>query len=528
MDVKNVFGFKGLYNDLRADFLPAGALSEGSRNVRIIDGMLRTKPGFEAYASAAVGAGDDILAFAIYSSVAGVETPVCLSESHIYYLLAGTWTNLNDTGITYHGTIFERWVPIIAYDAENNINLLVATNIVDGIVKWTGSGASPIAALGGTPPKARTVAVLSSQIVAGNLYHGTTYYPLRVAYSAKDLPQRWHADVGGTGTNLGEEGEGYQDLYDTEGDISFIAPFLNYRVIVKTDAVILMVPTGDVDNPFNFEWVIKGRGSRFKTYCAVPEGLFFITDDDIVLFDGTAQLKSVADGKVRRSFFSSTDAEYKYATHSVHVSKNKEWRIYAPASGSVNTDTAWVYNRTNGEWYYNSNNRKITAAMDFKYFDTIMIDELVGNIDDLTGTIDEITGTEGGGHIHGDNAGYTYIENESLPTEESQAGDGIDVSAVAIIAPVIGSEIHVVDRWHELWVNLETTGNASDLVSVEVSTDKGVTWASARTLAQSESQRIATKKLLLNHSSETLMVRFSGRSFKILGYKLLHSPEGMV
>lgn len=526
MGTKNIFGFKGLYNDLKADFLPEGSLAEGSQNVKPIDGFLRSRPGFEAYASAAIGAGDDILAFAVHIDLEGQEIPVCFSESHIYYLLSNTWTDLNDTGVTYNATIYERWVPIIAYDAPNNQNLLVATNITDGLVKWTGSGAVKVAALDGAPPKARALGMLSSQIIAGNLYHDSDYYPLRVAWSAKDQPELWHTDVGGSGD--GAEGEGYQDLYDTEGAISFIAPFLNYRAIVKTDAIILMVPTGNVDEPFTFEWVMKGRGSRFKTYCPAPEGLYLITDDDIVLFDGTAQLKSIVDGKIRKSLFTALDNEYKYATHSVYVSKTKEWRIYAPAPGSANTDTAWVYNKESGEWSYHTNGRNVTAAVDYKYYDTIMIDELVGNIDDLAGTIDSIQGSEAGGHIHGDEAGYTYIENDDLPTEESQAGVAVDINAVAIVAPVFGTDIHVVERWHWLWVDIETTGDASDLVQVEVSTNKGVTWKGARVFAQSESRRVATKKLMLNHAGETIMVRFSGRAFKIIGMKLLHTPEGFV
>jgi hypothetical protein len=83
-----------------------------------------------------------------------------------------------------------------------------------------------------------------------------------------------------------------------------------------------------------------------------------------------------------------------------------------------------------------------------------------------------------------------------------------------------------VNRWAELWINIETSGNASDLVGVEISVNNGVTWVAARTFAQSESRRIATKKLLFNRVGMTVMVRFVGRSFKITGMKWLHEPEG--
>lgn len=523
MAYKNLFGFKGLYTDLRADYLPEGALAEGSKNVKIIDGMARTKSGFALLSTGAVA--DDVLGFTLHTDLGGAEKLVCYTKSHVYYLSGTTWVDVNDVGVNYSATLAERWSASIAYDAVNNLNLLLLSNISDGIVKWTGESVNVTGQLGGNPPKARALGTLSSQVIAANLYHTGANYPLRIAFSAKDQPELWHQDVGGYGT--GTEGEGYQDLYDTDGAISFIAPFLNYRAIVKTDAIIMMVPTGNIDDPFTYEWIVKGRGSRYRTYCSIPGGLLLITDDDIVLFDGTSNLKSIVDGKIRRAFFAALDSTNKYITHSAYMSKYKEWRIYAPSPGNSRPNTTWIYNTQSGEWYYDENTRFVTAASDYKFTSIVTWDTDAGTWDEATGTWDEAGGSEVGGFIHGDELGYTYLENEFLPTEENQSGVPVDISAIANIVPVFGTDIHVVERWSELWINIETTGNSGDLVSVDISLDKGITWVAARVFAQSESRRIATKKLLYNRAGMTAMVRISGRAFRIIGMKWLYTAEGL-
>jgi hypothetical protein len=346
-----------------------------------------------------------------------------------------------------------------------------------------------------------------------------------VAWSAFEGPEIYHTDVGGSGD--GSNGEGYTELADTPGEIMAVAPFLNYLVILKTDAVVLMVPTKNIDDPFQFEWIIKGRGTPFQTYCSRPDGLGIVTDDDIVLFNGTPNLQSIADRRIRRKFFDTLDGTKAEMVHSVYNPSRKEWRIYVPLVGQSTPQACWIFNFRNGEWTYDEG-QEITGVGLYRYSDPTTYAGLSGDGTTWADLISE--GSTYGDFLnidvqksvlHGDSTGYTYVERISLKTE-----DGDDISSQAVTQENVGTDFDVIERWTELILHFLQSGSTDDTITVAIEIDNGG-YQDTTMFAQGVAVQRDVKRFLLNYVGRRCKIKITGRKFEIYGYKLAHRPESV-
>ena len=415
---------------------------------------------------------------------------------------------------TYNAQLNRRWHCTSYYDAGEDENLLVATNGYDNPIKWTGTGRCTD--LGGNPPKAKYIGQLGGNLIFGNVSSipsGTTgtATPYTLIWSDTADAETWD----GTGSS------GYQELYETAGEIKIIAPFGDYLAIVKTDAIIIMWATGSADEPFNFKTIVRGQGAAFDTYGIVNQLLAIITKDDIVLFDGTPQLKSIAQGKIRRSFFEGLDYNKAYMVHSVYAPRYDEWRIYVPKLDANYPSETWVYRIKENEWCYDDVGFTGSGAYNYKTEITIgELDSEFGTIGDINVPIGSLSSARAYDDvITGDEDGYVYLETPGLKTV-----DGANIECTAITKDFVGIDTDEKERFLEIYTHYKATDDANDTIDISISVDRGENFISQKTITDTSGSGRRIAKTAWNALGKTCRISYSGCHFEIYGQKIGFNP----
>jgi len=131
---------------------------------------------------------------------------------------------------------------------------------------------SNFAALGGTPPKAVTCAVVSNFLVLGNLIDDGIdgYQPNRIRWSGISDPDTW-------GTNVGTQAD-FQPMPDEGGPVIAITG-REVGTVFQRKSISRMQYVG-TPNVFNFEVAESGRGAiSTGSVCDIGDLVFFISDD---------------------------------------------------------------------------------------------------------------------------------------------------------------------------------------------------------------------------------------------------------
>jgi hypothetical protein len=197
---------------------------------------------------------------------------------------SGAWTDVSRvSGGAYATAVGERW------RFETFGDLVLATNFTDDIQKFSISGGGPFEALGGSPPKARYMAVIRDFLLLGGLFGNEK----RVQWSGLNDIENWTA-----GTGSGD----YQDIPSggpvrgvTGGETGFV--FQSSRV-----TRMLYVPGSKYI--FQFDEVEGGRG------LAAPSSLvrlgregFYLSSDGFYKIDlGSGASQPIGVGKWSRWF----------------------------------------------------------------------------------------------------------------------------------------------------------------------------------------------------------------------------------
>lgn len=208
------------------------------------------------------------------------------TEDKLYEAAAGAWTDRS--GATYTTATEGRW-NFVQWGGE-----IIATNFDDPIQVQTIGGGN-FAALGGTPPQARYIAVVDNFLVVGN------------TWDAVDLNQPTRVRWAGLGTNTSWTVSSitqasFNDLFNEGGWIMGIVGG-DVGIIFQEYAITRMSYIGS-PVVFQFDQLETGRGA-IAPGGIVPIGnnIAYIAPDGFFVFDGQQSIP-IGDGKIDDSFFS--------------------------------------------------------------------------------------------------------------------------------------------------------------------------------------------------------------------------------
>jgi hypothetical protein len=158
---------------------------------------------------------------------------------------------------------------------------------------YTLGSSTDFAALGGSPPQARGVAVIGDFLVL----YGLTSNPNRIQWSGLNNITQWTA---------GQESSDYQDFPDG-GFVRGVGGG-EFGVVFQDTALRRMIFNPGSDAIFDFSRIAEDHG-LFMPYSLVKTrgSMFFLGLDGFYRMDGTGQLAAIGANRVDRTLFESLD-----------------------------------------------------------------------------------------------------------------------------------------------------------------------------------------------------------------------------
>lgn len=204
-------------------------------------------------------------------------------------------------------------------------------------------GSSTFADLAGTPPQARTLAVVRNFVVAGNTYDAVDgNRPSRVRWSGFEDETEWTS-----GTNQ-------SDFQDLEGDGGRITRIMSgeYGIIFQEKSIWRMSYVGE-PIIFQFDEFEPGNGTRAgKSVVARGTDLYYIGRDGFyVLKNGTESLP-IGSNKVDRWFYENVNTTYINRTYGALDPRNGVivWGFPSTESPDGTPDRLIIYNFKSQKW----------------------------------------------------------------------------------------------------------------------------------------------------------------------------------
>lgn len=256
---------------------------------------------------------------------AGTRYNVRVGLAKIQNYTGGAWVDIQHASLT--GTtdnLIDIAIPLLT-----GKQILVFTNSVDVLYKWTGSGST--AALGGTPPKGKYVQEYQTYLVVANITGGVDV-DNRVQWSDTANPELW------TGGNSGSK-----DLIEDGGDITGMNLYGNYLCIHKATCIYLgyLVSTSAI---FKFERKATGVGTcANNTIVNLPTGeQIFLATDGLRIFNGITA--NVIDSPINDEIRDGLNGAYKHKSWAVLVRELDEVWLGVPIGSQTSGETIYKFN----------------------------------------------------------------------------------------------------------------------------------------------------------------------------------------
>jgi len=461
-------------------------------NVRFRGGEVRKRTGREALGGAVEGVPVLLHAF---RRLSGVVTPMLATTTHLYRWDGAAWDELAD-GLSGDE---DGW-----HSATVLNDTWVYSNGVDPVMKWTGSGAP--ADLGGATDygaaathRARQVANYADRLVLLSPWESGSAVAQRVRWSELGKLEEWDEAEGG----------GYADLTDDPGGVRWLERLGDWAVVYCAGTIWRMTFLGP-PVVFHFSRVVTHMGLRARrTVTPVAGGHFFMGDDDLYVFDGSAPRPIGA--RVRDRLFGAVPPARRSECHASTNLDRNEVRLYVPwsAEGDVDRAVAWDYQQD--VWSFDTAPSARCAAS-VEMGTVVRIDDLGSDpIAALGATrIDDLGGYEGRRFfVMADADGQAWADSGLAADDGDAAVDGwLDTKDYPLDARYVSHEKRV------LQVEFEARGSA---VALSASGDQGGTWESLGTVALGPAW--TRHRVDCDLQGRTLRLRFrnaaSGGSFRI-------------
>lgn len=319
----------------------------------------------------------------------------------LYALSSAAWTNVSGSGslLTGGGDILttESGLELALEDYATTVDdwwefiqwgetIIAVNGHLDRPQVITLGGAN-FDALGGTPPRARHIAIIRDFVVLGNINDGTGY-PSRVRWSAINNSADW--------TVSAATQSDYQDL---QGDGGWIQKIIGgqYGLVFQERAIWRMTYVGSPEI-FQFDLIEKARGAA-ATQSVVAWGnmVFFLADDGFYMISGGSAAEPIGDGKVDRTFLNDVQQGVTYLITAAidPVNKLVMWAYPGANYTSGTTNQILVFNWVYKKWSL------VTATIEgfVRYaaqgYTLDTLDSISTSLDALTSSLDSRTYTGG-------------------------------------------------------------------------------------------------------------------------------------
>jgi len=366
---------------------------------------------------------------------------------------------------------------------------LIMTNGVDPIKKYLGSG--DMSNLISDYPDGLT-ALLAKQVIEFKDYllllstvEQGKAYPQRVRWSDTADPEDF---LNGNASN--------QDLPGADWIVGAIKFKGDYLVVLKERSVWLGHATLESDI-FQFDQKVVGTGcAAGKTIESLGDEIIFLGWDDVYIFNGVDYVS--VGSKIQRELFRSMNPKQIAKSFGVIIEEQKEYWLVVVSATEDYPDTAWCFNYELNKWSKHTFSDFLTMYGYYEKQAGLTIGDLVGTIGEQTWRIGERTTVEAmPTTLFGDVEGNVFEYDRTTNNDDGVAIDSW--LSTKDFNPTQLQQRFIVLRLDVFW-----TGNS---LTLDYSTDKGVTWTNITTFAANSNLEVP-KTAYCRFSSNMVRLRF--------------------
>lgn len=300
----------------------------------------------------------------------------------LYKLSSATWSDVSRLAGGAYTTAFDDWWEFIQWGET-----IIAVNGNTDAPQSITLGAANFAALAGSPPKARHIAIIKDFVVLGNINDGTAY-PSRVQWCGINNSTSWTVSAATQAD--------YQDL---QGDGGWIQKIIGGETgyVFQERAIWRMTYIGSPEI-FQFDLIEKARGAMApQSVVSWGDMIFFLADDGFYQITGGATSEPIGDGKVDRTFLND------YQTGNAHlitasidpVNKVVLWAYPGADFTSGTTNKILLYNWVYKRWALVTTIIEGFVRYAAQGYTLEGLDSISASIDALTTSLDSRTYTGG-------------------------------------------------------------------------------------------------------------------------------------
>jgi hypothetical protein len=260
---------------------------------------------------------------------------------------------------------------------------MIVTNYADNPQKFVLGTSTEWEDLGGSPPKARHIAIVRGFVFLGNLVESGTGYQNRVRWSGLDNSETWAASQ----TTLSD----FQDFVGSGGSVMALVG--GEYGIVMLERSIFRLDFQGTPLIFSASEISQTRGTPVSgSVAALGRTVFFYSDDGFYVLEDGSKVTPIGANKIDRFFEDDFDIAYASRVTSAIDPINHLYILSYPGSGhsSGTPNKLIIYDWANNKWstaafQHELIARSLSAGETLETLDTIAGDD---GIDGLAFSLD--------------------------------------------------------------------------------------------------------------------------------------------
>ncbi len=303
------------------------------------------------------------------------------------------------------------------YNSTTGEVLFVATNYIDDILKWVGTGNWEV--LGGTPDNSKYIKNYYNYLVCAFVLTTAVDYPTKIQWCVNGKPEDWSGAGSGNNSLTSQAGK-IQAMEEIQGQIAIFRE----KAISNMYIVAGIYEATQTPIPFEFEEnrVINVGTPSGWTVQSLGDKLIFLGWDGVYIYDLYNFQNINSENFVE--FMANVDPVQLVLSHAMLMSEYSLYILFVPSVGSTTTDSIWVFDYSKkiclGTWKFHDN---ITACGSYKATSAEV------TIGDLTGLIGTFSWKIGGSRpqslfaasLLGDDSGYIYQIDKDIHNDNNNA-----------------------------------------------------------------------------------------------------------
>lgn len=244
---------------------------------------------------------------------------------------------------------------------------IIATNGVEPIMVLKDPSGVEFEELGGSPPQGKYLAFCKGHLIVANTIEGSTSYPKRVRWSARENIEDWAESL--------TTGADFQDFPDTLGEITGLANIGEYFAVFFEDSIVIGGFSGGYFT-FNFATAYRNIGCpNPKSIVSIGDSAYFWGRDGIYKLS-QGGLQDISYGRIKKAVIENFNRESHLKISSIYDYERKLILWAYPSLSSYYPDKILVYSVQEDKF----------TILNIETRGLVLANSTASDMDDLTGT----------------------------------------------------------------------------------------------------------------------------------------------